>query len=333
MTIKDIARLSNVSITTVSLIINHKDENISSVTRERVLKIIEEYNYIPNSVARSMITKKSSILGLVIPDITNMYFAEMARKAEDVAKELGYNMVLCNSDEDPKEELEYIRLLKEKHIDGLILVSTALSKHKDLPHLEDKNFPIVILDRKTKKDNKNIVCFDNKKAGYIGIKHLIEHGHTRIGCITGPSDNNSSSERVEGCRKAFEEYGLDYSNLVQYIGDYRYTSGETGAIELINNSNVTAIFALNDMMALGAYKGIYHLGYEIPRDISVIGIDDLFLSEIVTPSLTTVRQPGVDMGEAAVRMLNDIIKESNTVDIRMFEPKLIKRKSVQMHRK
>ena len=328
MTIKDIAKLANVSITTVSMIINNKDKNISEATREKVLKIIKEHNYVPNSVARSMVTKKSNLLGLIIPDITNPYFADMARSIEDVANELGYNVILCNADDNPVKELEYINLLKEKLIDGLVIVPVALSNHEEINNLRKNNIPVVVLDRKTQEETSGVICFDNIEAGYMATKHLLENGHRRIGCITGPDGNESVRERLIGYEQALNEYSLSFDSSLIFDGDYKFEGGEKAMKQLLN-CNVTAVFSLNDLMAIGAYRSIYEANLKIPQDISIIGIDDLYLSTVITPALSTIKQPASEMGIASVNMLDDIIKKkNNNEDFIKFSPVLIKRSSV-----
>jgi LacI family transcriptional regulator len=329
MTIKDIARLAKVSITTVSLILNGKDQNIREETRQRVLKVVNEHNYRPNSVARSMITKKSKILGLIIPDVTNQYFAEMARAAESTAKELGYSIILCNTDENPDTEAQYVQLLREKQADGLILVSTALSDYKELEQIRREKYPVVILDRRTYDENDSVVCFDNIAAGRMAVEYLIQNGHKHIGCITGPQNNPSSIDRYTGFCQAMEAAGLSYTKEQVIEGDYQVKSGEDGIEKILGRSKITAVFCLNDMMAYGAYKGCHKHNLQIPEDISINSIDDDILSSVIIPALTTIKQPGVEMCTTAVKMLIKEIEDKEDYDKFInFNPILIERESV-----
>lgn len=329
MTIKDIAKLAKVSVTTVSLVLNNKDDNIRKETRDRVLKVIKENNYVPNSVARSMITKKSNIIGLIIPDITNLYFAEIARSVESASKKLSYNVIVCNADDNPTTEAEYIRILKEKHVDGLIIVPAALSNHEELQKLRSEGYPLVILDRKTEEENEAVVCFNNFEAGYMATTHLLNLGHKNIACVTGPKGNMSSIERLAGYKAALNKSKVQINDQIIVEGDYRIESGEVAANSLIDNHDISAIFAFNDMMAYGVYRSIHSHSLLIPSDISVIGIDDLMLSTVVSPSLTTIKQPASKMGSASVDLLESIIRGVNKTTYQEFDPLLICRDSVK----
>lgn len=329
VTIKDIAKLAEVSITTVSMILNKKDKDISEQTRQRVLSIIKEYNYAPSSIARSMVTKKTKIIGLMVPDITNLYFSDMARAIEDTANELGYNIVLCNTDDDQSKEIEYINILKEKSADGIIFVSAVLSNHDAIVELSGNGSPVVVLDRILEGENLKAVYFENTEGGHIAAKHLIEKGHKKIGCITGPLKNKSAKDRYEGYLKALKEAGICPDKEWVYEGDYKLSSGEKG-IKTLLKSGVTAVFVCNDIMAYGVYKAANQLELNIPEDISLVGYDDLYMSEVIKPPLTTIYQPRREMGSEAVKMIIKMI-EGEAIEDGMirFDPLLIERESVR----
>ena len=329
VTIKDIARLSEVSITTVSLILNKKDKEISEETRQRVLRVIKEQNYVPSSIARSMITKKTKIIGLLVPDVTNPYFPELVRGIEDVASSFGYNVLLCNTDDNQEKEMEYTNILKDKQVDGIIFISAVRSNHNGIIELSNSGMPVVVLDRILEQESLNSVYLDNVEGGYIATVHFIEKGHKKIGCITGPLENKSAKDRYEGYRKAIQEGQLNFEEGFVYEGDYKFSAGEEGA-ELLIKAGVSAIFVSNDMMAYGVYRKLGQLGLKIPEDISVVGYDDIYLSTVHTPALSTVRQPRHEMGEAAVSMLIKAIegKEIEENKIR-FTPVLMERDSVK----
>ncbi|MGI5858838.1 MAG: LacI family DNA-binding transcriptional regulator [Tepidanaerobacteraceae bacterium] len=328
VTIKDIARMTGVSITTVSKIINKKDEDISDKTRERVLKIIDDYNYIPSALATGLVTKKTNTIGLLVPDISNAFFSELARGVEDGANCEGYNVILCNTDDDPDKEIEYLNVLKVKHVDGIIFLSAALSNHSAIKQLNRKGFPVVALDRALDAENIMAVYLDNVTGGYIATKHLTEFGHKKIGCITGPLKNKLAKHRFEGYKKTLEEMHISFDSNLVYEGDFKTKSGEKGAKELIK-FGATAVFACNDMMAYGAYKVIQEQGLTIPQDISIVGFDDIYISEILMPPLTSIKQPSYEMGLMSAAMLIKNIKGEQLKDTKVeYKPILSARKSV-----
>ncbi len=332
VTIKDIAKMADVSTTTVSMVINNKANHISQDTIVRVMKVIKDTNYIPNGFARSMVTKKSHLIGLIIPDITNPYFAEMARHIEMEANAKGYNVILCNSDDEIENELKYIRLLKEKNIDGLILVSASLSLHSEVKELEANNIPVVILDRVKQYEKEHIIIFDNRKAGYMATDYLISQGHEHIACLIGPLGNDSTQERLLGHKKALLTHNYRANTERVFEGDYKVEGGYKAMKEILK-TDATAVFVFNDYMAIGAYKAIYEANLSVPEDISIIGIDNLYLSSIINPQLTTIEQPAALMGEAAVKMLHQVIKGHDSYDKKAcFDPKLIVRDSVKLIR-
>jgi LacI family transcriptional regulator len=329
VTIYDVAELAHVSVTTISKVLNHKDFDISYETRQRVLKIIKETNFTPNGLARSLVTKKTNVIGLLIPDISNQYFADIARGAEDGANSLGYNVILCNTDENHQKELEYLNLLKEKGTDGIIIAPISLSEKIFTSEFSYEK-PFVVIDRVYENKCKNIyqICFDNVQGGYLATQYLIDRGHRQIGIIAGSRKNRTSMDRLEGCKKAFEQAKIVFDESLLYEGNYKYESGCGGAEYLIGKG-VTAIFAMNDLMAIGAYKAVFAAGLKIPEDISVIGYDNVMISELLDPPLTTIMQPKIEMGKAAAKMLIRKIRKEYTDIEAFFEPQIIERQSVR----
>lgn len=329
VTIYDVAKLAHVSVTTISKILNHKDYDISDETRQRVLNVIKEVNFTPNELARSLVTKRTNVLGLLIPDISNLYFADMARGVEDGANRLGYNVILCNTDENQKKEQEYLEILKGRGTDGVIIVPIAGS---DTVFSSDFNFekPYVILDRVYDNTENNLfqVRFDNVKGGYLATKYLIEKGHKRIGIISGPENDGTTKDRLKGYKLALEESHIALDDSIVFYGNYKFDSGVTGADNLIRK-DITSVFAFNDLMASGAYKAITAHGLKIPRDISVIGYDNVYLSEMLDPALTTISQPKYEMGKVAATMLIKLLKKNQQETEAAFAPTLIERQSVR----
>jgi len=332
VTIKDIARLANVSVTTVSRVINNKPEGVSEETRQKILKLVKELGYQPNAIARGLVTKKTKTIGLIIPDISNPFFPDIARGVEDSAHIYGYNVFLCNTDDNLEKESEYIKALKEKYVDGIIFTSSSIPKHEHIIELVESGIPVVIMDRRVDSENIYGVFLDNYEGGYIATKHLIDLGHRKIGCITGPLHTKSARERLEGYKKALLDSGIEIDEKLIFEGDYKIKGGITGAERLLkDNKDISAIFACNDLMAYGAYKTIRSFGYKIPEDISVVGFDDIQLSQILEPQLTTVRQPAYDMGLTAARMLIKLIEDKKLKKkIINFKPQLIIRQSTKL---
>ena len=329
ITIKDIARLANVSIATVSKVINNKTEGISEETKNRILQLIKETGYQPNAIARSLVTKKTKTIGLIVPDISNPFFPDVARGVEDGAHMDGYNVFLCNTDDNLDKEIEYIKVLREKCVDGIIFTSGSIPKYEHIVELRTSGIPIVIIDRRIDSEDVYGVFLDNYKGGYIATRYLISLGHKRIGCVTGPLYVSSAIERLEGYKKALMDNGIDIDETLIFEGDYRISGGAVGAEKLLDRK-VTAIFAFNDLMAYGAYLTIRSHGYKIPDDISVVGFDDIQLSQVMEPQLTTIRQPAYDMGLNAVRILINLIGGKKcTKKIVKLQPQLIVRQSTK----
>ncbi|WP_029688180.1 LacI family DNA-binding transcriptional regulator [Thermoanaerobacter sp. A7A] len=329
VTIKDIAKLANVSITTVSRVINNKSEGVSEETRNRILQLVKELGYQPNAIARGLVTKKTKTIGLIIPDISNPFFPDIARGVEDSAHIYGYNVFLCNTDDNLEKESEYINALKEKYVDGIIFTSSSIPKHEHIMELVKSGIPIVIMDRRVDSEDIYGVFLDNYEGGYIATKHLIDLGHKKIGCITGPLYISNAIERLEGYKRALVDNEIEVDNRLIFEGDYKINSGIIGAEKLLEHE-VTAIFASNDLMAYGAYKAIRSYGYQIPDDISIVGFDDIQLSQILEPQLTTIRQPAYDMGLTAARMLIKLVEGKKLKKkIINFRPQLIIRQSTK----
>ncbi len=329
VTIKDIARFAGVSTTTVSKIINNKDENISEATRKKVLGLMKEYNYVPNKIAQSLVTKKTKTIGLVIPDIRNPFFPELARGAEDKANEKGYNIIFCNTDDDIEKEENYINMLVEKMVDGIIF--TAASKRSyEFKTVEKFPVPIVLVDRDVEVEGiKGKVTVDTFVGGYEGTKHLLELGHEEIVFLSGPLKNNTSINRLKGYKKALENFNIEPKENNILEGEYKSEWGYEIVKRLLEKGKkFSGLFCANDLIAIGAIKALKERNLKVPEDVSVVGFDDIYISRLIDPDLTTIRQPNYEMGYQSVEMLIDILenKEGYKENIDLI-PKLIIRKS------
>lgn len=327
VTIKDIARYAGVSTATVSKIINKKDSSISEDTRAKVLSVVKEYAYVPNRVASSMVTKRTKTLGLVIPDIANPFFPEVARGAEDKANQEGYNLILCNTDDKVEKEDSYISMLQEKMVDGIIF--TASSGRLTISEsLKKINVPVITVDRDIEElKTMGKITVDNVSGAYEAVKYMLSRGYTKIIHICGPLTSTPTKMRILGFEKAMLEAGYKKEDLLIIDGEYLSYSGEEAIEKVIDlNYEFDGVFCGNDLIALGAIKALKKNNYIIPNNVGVIGYDDIYMSRMIDPELSTVNQPTYDMGyraaELLIKMLSDEDIENNEV---ILDTKLIVR--------
>lgn len=328
-TIREVAESAGVSYATVSHVINNT-RLVTKETRERVLAAMNALNYRPNALARSLRQGKTHTLGLVLPDSANPFFAEISRSIEDEAFKKGYSVFLCNTELDTERELFYVDVLSKKQVDGIIFVAAG-DQADSLDFLVGQSMPVVMVDRIVPNVEVDAVLTDNKLGGYLATRHLLELGHTHIACIAGPSSITPSAERIIGYRKALEESGIAYDENLVIRGDYHARSGmEITHTILQMNPRPTAIFALNDLMALGALRAAAEAGCSVPKDLAIVGYDDLELAQFTNPPLTTIAQPKKQIGTQAVHLLVDRMSQKSRSPSRLvLPPELIVRRSTQ----
>jgi LacI family transcriptional regulator len=326
-TIREVAERAHVSPTTVSHVIN-KTRFVSKETRERVLLALEELGYKPNELARSLRSGKTFTLGLILPDNSNPFFAEISRGIESSAFEADYSVILCNTEGNQEREEFYVDLLLKKQVDGLIFVAAG-DRADSLYSLVKRKIPVIIVDRNVPGPEVDAVLVDNITGGWAAVRYLIELGHRRIACITGPSNVTPSSGRVIGYRKALTEANIPVDETLISQGNFRIESGEQIALELLQRADrPSAIFACNDLMAIGAMRAANRLELDIPGDVSIIGYDDIELARYVTPLLTTVFQPKSLMGQVAVKLLLDRMENiDRPKQVEVLQPELVIRES------
>ncbi len=306
--IKDVAKHAGVSIATVSHVINNT-RFVSEETKQKVFAAMEKFAYKPNAVARSLRKKESRIIGLILPDNTNPYFAEIAWSIEYASRNLGYSVILCNSDGNVTQESSYIDILLEKQVDGVILVAAGESTANFLK-LQERNIPTVMVDRDSPNVNIDSIQINNALFGQIATDHLLELGHKKIACITGPREVTPSFDRVDGYKKALKLREIPINDEFIIRGDFKPQGGYLAASKLLSlNSRPTAIFACNDLMAFGVIHAATEAGINIPEELSLIGFDDIYLSTYCNPQLTTIKQPRMEMGEDAVHFLISRMKD------------------------
>nr|WP_288466327.1 LacI family DNA-binding transcriptional regulator [uncultured Pseudomonas sp.] len=324
-TIKDVAARAGISYTTVSHVVNGT-RPVSDQVRSKVEAAIAELGYVPSGVARSLRVRATGTLGLLLPNASNPYFAELARGIEDHAERNGYSVILCNSDDDIDKQLRYLRVLLERRIDGLI-VATVASDAAFAQALAALRVPLVLVDRSLEGVSADQLRIDHEQGAYLATRHLLELGHRRIVCIGGPASTQVVQLRAGGYRRALDEAGIE----AQAVVDCAFTSpaGHAAAqVLLAGEQRPTAIFAGNDMIALGVLRAAAERGLQVPQQLSVVGFDDIEVSRYLHPALTTVGQRIGQLGEqAAERLLARIRKPGLVAEQRLIEPTLMLRES------
>ncbi|OLU26307.1 LacI family transcriptional regulator [Pseudomonas sp. PA15(2017)] len=324
-TIKDVAARAGISYTTVSHVVNGT-RPVSDLVRSKVEAAIAELGYVPSGVARSLRVRATGTLGLLVPNASNPYFAELARGIEDHAERNGYSVILCNSDDDTDKQLRYLRVLLERRIDGLI-VATVASDAAFAKALANLRVPLVLVDRSLDGVSADQLRVDHEQGAYLATCHLLELGHRRIVCIGGPASTQVAQLRAAGYRRALDEAGIEARAVV----DCPFTSpaGHAAAQALLaGEQRPTAIFAGNDMIALGVLRAAAERQLQVPQQLSVVGFDDIEVSRYLHPALTTVGQCIGALGEqVAARLLERIRTPGLAVAQRLIEPILVLRES------
>jgi LacI family transcriptional regulator, galactose operon repressor len=328
-TIKDVAALAGVSYTTVSHVINNS-RPVSDRARSEVEAAIRTLSYVPSAIARSLKHRATSTIGLLISNSTNPFFSELARGIEDACYQNGYSVILCNSDDDPKRQQTYLRVLLERRIDGLIISSTGEDRNL-ANQLSNIGIPFVVVDRPIPGLKANLVQIDHLKGGYLATKYLVGLGHRLIGCIAGPYSAAVSLERVEGYRRALKKAGIPYTANYVVESDFTCEGGYRAGSKLLKNRDLTAVFASNDLMAIGLLRLTRELGLAVPRQLSIVGFDDIELCRYVHPALTTVGHSIQHQGELTARTLIELINRGGNAKVRRIAlaPTLVVRDSAE----
>ena len=281
-TIKDIANYTGFSVTTISLVLNNKANKIPQHTKDLIMDAVKKLDYRPNQIAVGLVKKRTQTIGLIISDVSNVFFSTLAKGVEDACRKQGWNLILCNTNDVHERDLSYIEVLAAKGVDGVLFcMSRDSDKEKakeSIRLLEKLKIPFVMIDRYLEKADCSSVIVNHMQGGYAATEHLLGLGHRRIGCVTGPLALQDSKERYVGYQKALQEYGIECEPGWIFEGDYDWASGMRAA-EYFSGGNldVSAIFAFNDMSAYGVYNGLKKKGYSVPGEISLIGYDDIFL--------------------------------------------------------
>jgi LacI family transcriptional regulator len=325
--IKDIARVVGCSISTVSRVINDRD-GVDPLTRKKVLGVIESLDYTPNLTAQGLRVKKGRLIGVAIPNSTVGAFSVVVQYALEAAYSHGFNVVLVNSHDDPDLEETLIKSLLSREINGVMLTRVS-DESKIVTRIVKRNIPIVVIDRAFEHENVSNVVLNNHRAGCMAAEHLLELGHRRIACITGPLKISLSRERLKGFQSTLSENGVALPTSHISEGNFLYQTGLKG-VEMLGErgARYTALWAMNDLMGFGAMRALHERGVKVPDEVSVLGMDDLEIAEMVSPPLTTIHYPIKELVERAMELL---ISQINSSEVRaetiVLEPSMTIRRS------
>lgn len=301
-TIRDVATEARVSIATVSKVLNNPDYG-SPETRRKVVSAAKKLGYHPNNIARSMVTGRTNLIALVIPDVRNQFFTSVARGVEDVASKYDYRVMLCNTDEDPAKQQKYIEVCRSKIVDGFI-IAVASERDRYLEKVEREALPFVFIDRVCEGISADAVVVDNRDGAFKAVSHLLGLGHRRVAIITGKPDTLTGRERLQGYLEALKEFGLTPDDELIRDGGFTIEGGyEATRAVLAHKDPPTALFISNNAMTIGCLKALSEARVRIPDQMSVVCFDDSEWAEFFTPPLTVVRQPTYTMGMLAGEIL------------------------------
>lgn len=307
ITIRDIAKMCNVSVSTVSRVINNQ-KRVSEETRKKVLKIIKDLNYVPNNAAVTMVKKETKIIAVIVPEIINSFYTAVIQGTEEYARNNGYFTLVFSTDDDKSKEKDFFNGILSKIVDGIIIVPSD----QNVEHYKKFSKPIVLVDRYIDNCGYDGVVIDNLGGAYQATKHMIDYGHKNIAIINGPMDFNTGKERFEGYKMALRDYNID--TVPDYImqGDWFEGNGYKSTLKLIEMKNPPdAIFASNNLICEGCIKALWDRNIRIGKDISLVGFDDNQLADFVNPKVTIIRRSTSEMGKVATQMLLEKILKNN----------------------
>ncbi len=310
ITMADVAREANVSTMTVSRVVNNR-YGVSSATRQKVQAVIDQLGYRPSDIARSLVTKRTGTLGLVVPDVSNPFFSEVARGVEHVAYAEGFSVFLCNTEEDTERELGVLASLEEKRVDGVVLCSSRLSD-SELESATTHHPAVVLVNRRLVGGDAGVVLINDEQGARVATRHLLETGHRAVGFLAGPRTSHSGRQRAKGYCAALSDAGLSWEPGWTRHCSPTVDGGREASRELLRASpELSALFCYNDLVAVGALQACADLGQRVPEDVAVVGCDDIPLAALITPPLTTSRAPRYELGSQAMELLLRRISDSS----------------------
>ncbi|TKJ47524.1 LacI family transcriptional regulator [Candidatus Aerophobetes bacterium Ae_b3a] len=329
VTLRDIAKKADVSATTVSRALNNKPD-VSSKTKDKILRIAKNLGYTSNLLAKSLRSRKSKTIGVVLTDISNPFFAAIAKGIESAAHKRGYSIILCNTDEKYEKEEEALQVLVEKRVDGL-LITPVQKEYQDILRIKERRIPLVSIARHFDTIETDSVVSDDVLGGFLATEYLIKKGHKRILYISGPLHVSSASERLKGYKRALKKYKIPFKEKL--VRGYTAKMGKAYTLTrriLKEKLDFTAIFTFSDFLALGVMKAIREEKLKIPDDVAIVGYDDIEFASALEIPLTTVHMPKYRLGTEGTNMLIDEIEGRSThrkPQKLVFKPELIARKS------
>ena len=330
VTIKDVAKAANVSITTVSLVLNNKAESISKETVELVQQVCRDLNYQRNYFASSLKSKVTNTIGLILPHLDSGYYSHIASCLDTILFEKGYTLLVASSDNDFEKEMNLFKQMEARQVDYLVILPSSkslLNENKNVLHdvLKHLSIKYVVLDRRTGFNDHIEVVNDDYYGASLAVEHLIKCGHKRIACITGPNNVSSSDERLRGYKDVLKKNGISFDQSLIYEGDYTFNTAREISKKIIKRNDIDAVFAFNDMSAYALYDIYVENDKKIGRDISVVGFDDNPFSSLISPSLTTVKQ---DIHSICYKAIDELLKDNSKNKMIKILPTLVERKSV-----
>lgn len=331
ITMDEIAKLAGVSKATVSRVLNDSECGVGEQTRVRVKKIAEELGYSVEQTEKKKNVSFTRYIALILPDITNPFFADLAKSVEQSLRRKGYSLVLANTDFSEDNEAAQIRELMVKRLEGILLVPSGIRAREEHDLPRRYQIPMVLLDRKLEgiSDIPGVYS-NNEYASVISCEHLIRKGARDIVFISGPLNVSTSIERFEGYKAVLAQHSIPFRPEMCRHGSYTVESGYNAVLELERSGiSYSAILAANDLMALGALKAVREFGYRVPEDVQIIGFDNIEFSQYCEPSLSTMQQPTFDMGAKVVELLTGIIEKRDPVQPERLIPKLLMRKTTR----
>lgn len=316
----DVAKLAGTSPAVVSYVLNGGPRGVSPATKARVLAAIEQLGYRPNGIARSLRMNRTMTLGLVVPDTSNPFFAELSRAIEEAAFASGYTLLIGNAAENDDRQTTYVRTFLARQVDGLFLVP-AHGPTGVLDELRRAEVPWVALDRHSLGAGVPAVLADNRGGARAATEHLLSHGRTRIACVSGPEDVVPANDRVDGWRDALAEAGVRPSEMSVWHGAFGRRAGYRAAHELLADRRYDAVFVASDQQAIGVLRALPELGIRCPEDIAIASFDGIAAAAYSTPALTTMAQPFADFGQTAMDRLLALMDgapvESSVLPVRL----------------
>lgn len=326
---KDVARLAGVSTSTVSHVINN-NRFVSDAIRDKVMKAVEQLNYAPSALARSLKINQTRTLGMLLTVSSNPFYAEVVRGVERSCYERGYSLILCNTEGDYHRMSRSLETLLQKRVDGLLLMCSEGQPPSSDMMRRYPAIPIVVMDWAPFEDNCDIIKDNSLQGGEMATRYLISQGYRRIACIAGPQDKTSACNRLEGYRRAMKQAGLPILPGYEVMGDFEFEAGWQAMQQLLAlEPRPDAVFTCNDAMVVGVYRALRQAGLSVPDDMAVVGYDDIELARYMTPALTTVHQPKDELGELAVDTLLYRLEHPDLEPkLLVLTPELVVRESV-----